>query len=548
MSLLSRAVSRLWSLPPARNGVAVERDLEVAMPDGTILLADHYAPVGAGPFPTILVRSPYGRSGVFGLLNGRLFAERGYHVLLQSCRGTFGSGGKFYPVRDEAVDGGATIEWLAAQDWFDGRLGTQGASYLGYTQWAVAADPPVRIRSMAVQVSASKTPDRTFRGGAFSLADSLGWSLLMANQEKSRLATLTTMFTSARRLAPLWNHLPLADLDGLAIGRTVEHYQDWLAHSEPGDPLWEPLDFRRGLGATTAEFHLVGGWYDIFLPDTVADYLELRSHGRRPRLVIGPWTHTQALNGLVQREVLEWMDRTLTGDATSDERPPVLLQLGGGGQLLEFDDWPPPAEVAAWRLQANGGLSEQLPSASEPDRYRYDPADPTPSIGGALLNPGAAGPKDNRQLESRPDVLVYTSDLLTEDLDIAGPAAADLFIKSSLEHTDFFARLCDVDGSGRSVNVSDGLLRLRPEPGANAIRRVRIEMWPVGHRFKRGNRLRLQVSSGAHPRFVRNLGAGEPLGTSTALKAADQEIFHDPERPSAVLLPVLGRRSEKGPA
>ena len=540
MSILSRVVGRVWRLPPAKNGVAVERDLEVPMPDGTILLADHYAPVGAGPFPAILVRSPYGRSGFFGLLNGRLYAERGYHVLVQSCRGTFGSSGDFYPVHDEASDGRATIEWLAAQDWFDGRLGTLGASYLGFTQWAVAADPPVRIRSMAIQVSASKTPDRTFRGGSFSLADSLGWTFLIANQQKSRLAALTTMINSARRLAPFWNHLPLADLDRLAIGRTVQYYQDWLAHSDSGDAFWEPIDFRRGLGATTAEFHLVGGWYDIFLPDTVADYLELRKHGRKPRLVIGPWTHTQALNGLVQREVLDWMDRTLADGTAPDDRPPVRLLLGGGGQALEFEDWPPPAEVTAWRLQADRGLAQQQPTASEPDRYRYDPADPTPSLGGALLNPRISGPKDNRDLESRPDVLVYTSDPLTEDLHIAGPVAAELFVRSTLQHTDFFARLCDVDAGGRSVNVSDGLQRLHPEPAANGMRRVRIEMWPTGYRFQRGHRLRLQVSSGAHPRFARNLGTGEPLGTGTTLRAAHQEIFHDPERPSALLLPVLG--------
>jgi len=542
MTVVSRIASRLWGLPAARNKVAVERDLQVPMPDGTVLLADHYAPVGSGPFPTILVRSPYGRSGFYGLIAGRLFAERGYHVLIQSCRGTFGSGGEFYPVRNEAADGRATIEWLSARDWFDGRLGTQGASYLGYTQWAVAADPPVRIRSMAIQVSASKTPERTFRGCAFSLGDSLGWSFLMANQGKSPLSAVTSMVTSARRLAPLWNRLPLADLDRLALGHTARHYQDWLAHTETADPFWDALDFRQGLGASTAEFHLVGGWYDVFLPDTVADYLELRRLGRRPRLVIGPWTHTQSLNGLVAREVLEWMDRTLAEGSAADGRPPVRLHLVGSGRWLEFDDWPPPTETSAWRLQANGGLSTQEPSAAEPDRYRYDPADPTPGIGGPLLDPRTSGPKDNRRLESRSDVVLYTSDRLTEPLDVVGPVTVELFVRSSLEHTDFFARLCDVDRSGRSINVSDGLQRLRPEPGSNGVRRVRIEMWPAGHRFRPGHRLRLQVSSGAHPRFARNLGTGEPLGTAATLAAAEQEVFHDPEHPSALLLPILRPR------
>ncbi|GAC1482005.1 MAG: CocE/NonD family hydrolase [Candidatus Dormibacteria bacterium] len=542
MTLVSRLAGRFWGLPPARNEVTVERNLHVPMPDGIVLLADHYAPVGPGPFPPILVRSPYGRSGVFGLVAARLFAERGYHVLIQSCRGTFGSGGEFYPVRNEAADGRATIEWLAEQAWFDGRLGTQGASYLGYTQWAVASAPPVRIRSMAIQVSASKTPDRTFRGGSFSLADSLGWSVMIANQKKSRFTALTSIITSARRLAPLWNRLPLAELDQLATGKTISHYQDWLAHPESGDEFWDAYNFRGGLGASTSEIHLVGGWYDTFLPDTVADYLELRRNGRGPRLVIGAWTHTQAVNGVVAREVLEWMDRTLADGAAPDTRPPVRVRLGGSGEWLDFDDWPPPADQAVWCLQTNGGLAARTPAASEPDRYRYDPADPTPAVGGPVLNVRTSGPKNNRRLESRPDVLVYTSDPLTDDLDVVGPIAAELFVRSSLEHTDFFARLCDVDGRGRSVNVSDGLRRLRPEPDAHGIRPVRIEMWPVGHRFKRGHRLRLQVSSGAHPRFARNLGTGEPLGTGRTLNAAEQEVFHDPEHPSAVLLPVLSRR------
>jgi putative CocE/NonD family hydrolase len=544
VTLGSRLLGRIWRLPPAKHKTTAQRNLRVPMPDGAVLLANHYAPVGPGPFPTILVRSPYGRAGFAGLI-GRLLAERGFHALIQSCRGTFGSSGKFYPVRDEAADGRATIEWLAGQAWFDGRLGTSGASYLGYTQWAVAADPPVRIRAMAIQVSAARTPDRTFRGGSFSLADSLGWSLLILGQEKSPFGAVTTALMSGRRLAPLWNHLPLADLDRLASGRTIDWYQGWLAHSEPDDGQWSAYDFRPGLGASTAEFHLVGGWYDIFLPDTVADYMELRKQGRRPRLVIGPWTHTQALNGVVQREVLEFMDRTLADGDAPYKRPAVRLGMGGSREWLEFDDWPPPAQVGSWHLHAGGRLSDATPTASEPDRYRYDPADPTPGVGGALLNMQASGPRDNRRLESRPDVLVYTSEPLPADLDIAGPLAADLFVRSSLEHTDFFARLCDVDDRGRSMNVSDGLRRLQPDGDGGGVRRVRIEMWPVGHRFKRGHRLRLQVSSGAHPRYARNLGSGEPLATGTTLKVAEQEVFHDPEHPSALQVPVLVKAASR---
>ena len=539
MTLASRLAGRLLGLPPVRNKVTVERDLKVPMADGAVLLADHYAPVGTERKPTVLVRSPYGRAGIFGLLSGRLIAERGYHVLVQSCRGTFGSGGDFYAVRGEGADGRATIEWLSSQPWFDGRLGTQGASYLGFTQWAVAADPPVPIRSMSIQVSASRTRDRVFRGGTFSLADSLAWIRVIAHQEKSPIALFASIFNTERELAPLWNRLALSDLDRLATGHTVPYFQDWLAHPEPGDHFWDATDFRRGLDASTAEFHLVGGWYDIFLPDTIADYMELRRLGRRPRLVIGPWTHVQALNGVVAREMLAWLDRTLADGSAPDARPSVHIQLGGSREWIDFEDWPPPAESVSWRLQPGHGLSREAPPLSDPDRYLYDPADPTPSVGGALLSPGKAGPKDNRALEARPDVLVYTSEPLANDLHVVGPLRAEVYAASSLASADFFVRLCDVDERGRSTNVSDGLIRLRTEESSLAVRPVRIEMWPIGHRFGRGHRLRVQVSSGAHPRFARNLGSNEPLGSGTTLRAADQQVFHDPERPSAILLPVL---------
>jgi putative CocE/NonD family hydrolase len=192
-------------------------------------------------------------------------------------------------------------------------------------------------------------------------------------------------------------------------------------------------------------------------------------------------------------------------------------------------------------LQPAGGLTTELPGESEPDTYRYDPANPTPSVGGALLSENA-GPRDNRALEARADVLVYTSAPLTADLEVIGPVVGELYVRSSLEHTDFFARLCDVAPNGRSTNICDGILRLEPgEPPADpdGVICAGIELWPTAYQFKRGHRLRVLVTSGAHPRFARNTGSGEPLATATKLLVAEQTVYHDPAHPSHVLLPVM---------
>ncbi|HZC40638.1 MAG TPA: CocE/NonD family hydrolase [Streptosporangiaceae bacterium] len=211
----------------------------------------------------------------------------------------------------------------------------------------------------------------------------------------------------------------------------------------------------------------------------------------------------------------------------------MQVQVMGGGGWRSPEQWPPPASEQRWHLHPGGVLAPEPPPASGPDRYRYDPADPTPAVGGSSLSTNS-GPKDNRALERRPDVLAYTSAPLAAGLEITGPVAADLHVSSSNGHTDFFARLCDVHPRGRSVNVTDGMLRLVPgDPG-----HIRVELWPTAHLFRAGHRIRLQVSSGAHPRYARNLGTGEPLATGTAMQPAEQVVYHDPQRPSAVLLPV----------
>jgi putative CocE/NonD family hydrolase len=323
------------------------------------------------------------------------------------------------------------------------------------------------------------------------------------------------------------------------VGRTVDFYQDWLAHEQPGDPWWGAVDFRAGRQqAPPATF--LGGWYDIFLPAQVDDFLAMRAAGRQARMTIGPWTHA-SLGGLGTsiREALAWFDSQ--GGATPMARPGVRLFVMGSRRWVELPDWPPPAERQRWHLHRNGVLSTAAPVVSAPDRFRFDPCDPTPGIGGPSLDFRNAGRKNQARREQRSDVLTYTSPPMERDMTVAGPLSVDLWFRSSLEHTDVSIRLCVVSAKGRSVNLSDGFLRLRPEDvtvGADGTLHVHVDMWPTAVTFRPGERVRLQVASGAHPLFARNLGTGEPIGQGTATKTADQEVFHDPEHPSAVELPV----------
>ena len=338
-------------------------------------------------------------------------------------------------------------------------------------------------------------------------------------------------------------HLPLGEADQVAINRPSRHFQSCMLHG-PDDDYWKPIDFSSRLAEVKAPVYLMGGWYDVFLAWQFKDYLALRAAGKQPYLLIGPWTHTGAIGGgLTVRESLAWLDTHVKGKPDGLRKAPVRLYIMGENKWRDFADWPPPARSERWYLQPGGALAPSIPLASEPDRYRYDPADPTPAAGGNSLGSSKRmGPKDNRSLEARSDVLVYTSAPLEHDLEVIGPLTADLYVRSSLQHTDFFARLCAVEESGKSINLCDGLLRLTPgsiTPEPDGSLHICIEVWPTAYHFRKGQRIRVQVSSGAHPRFVRNLGSGEPLATGTKLCVADQAVYHDPEHPSAFVLPVI---------
>ncbi|MEU4540521.1 CocE/NonD family hydrolase [Streptosporangium sp. NPDC023825] len=546
--------------------VTVERDLPVPMPDGVTLLADRYVPAGAVRPPTILIRSPYGRRGVFGRTFGRGFAKHGFQVVIQSCRGGFGSGGLLDPLGDEHDDGLATLAWLRAQDWYGRSLAMHGPSYLGYAQWAIAPFAGPDLKAMSTSVTASQFRDAAYVGGAFALESSLMWTTLTASLERPFGGASALLIPRRTRRAALSGR-PLGELDTLSAGRGMPFFQDLLTHHAEPAAYWGRRDFSASVGEVEAAVTMVGGWYDVFLPWQVKDYAAMRAAGRRPYLTIGPWYHADVRHGRVANaEALAWFRAHLLGDPSGLREQPVRLYVTGADEWRDYSDWPVPGvREQRWHLRPGFALSPGIPGVpdvphasrashavegpgggvgphgAEPDRFRYDPAHPTPALGGPVLL-GNSEPRDNRRLEARRDVLVYTGPELRRDTEMIGPVFADLYVRTGTGHADVVVRVCDVHPDGASYNVCEGVRRLvpgDPPAGDDGIRRVRVDLWPIGHRFRRGHRIRVHVAGGAYPRIARNLGTGEPLGTGSAMVKTDHEIFHDPSHPSAVVLPFV---------
>ncbi|MDG4757033.1 CocE/NonD family hydrolase [Micromonospora sp. WMMD710] len=542
--LVARLAGAALRLPPTRTGpVRVTRDIPVRARDGVVLRTDHYAPA-APDAPTVLIRTPYGRGGPLRLL-GRLLAARGQHAVIQSCRGTGGSGGTFAPLVHERDDGLDTLDWLRRQPWWAGALGMFGVSYQGFAQWALAADAGDDLRAMVAVVTASATRDSTYAGESFALDTVLTWAELLHAQTVPWLARQWELKRGQPRLAAALEHLPLADADRVATGVRIPFFQEWLRHHTPDAPYWRTRVFADRVARVRAPVLMVTGWHDIFLPAQLDDHATLRAAGARGRLVIGPWTHgSPGLFAASLREGLAWLDAHLTpaGRAPGGPAPVRLHVAGRGGGWRDLPDWPPPAVDTAWHLHPGGELAARPPVGSTPDGFRYDPADPTPSVGGPLLVAQRAGTVDNGSVEARPDVLTYTSAPLARPLEVIGPVRAEIHVRGELPYLDVFVRLCDVDRRGRSWNVCDGLVRVTPDrfPGdASGALRVPVPLWPTAYRFAAGHRLRLQVSGGAHPRWARNPGSGESLGTAVTLCAGWREVLHDPEHPSALMLPII---------
>ena len=512
---VSKMLSRAWSLPPQRNFVAIERNVQVPMSDGTVLLADHYLPITSQPAATVLVRCPYGRGAPFSLLQAQLVAERGFHVLLQSCRGTFGSGGQFEPMRREASDGQDTVAWLRGQSWFDGRLATFGASYLGFVQWALALDPPPELVAAVVVVGPHDFSRTAYRNGAFDLYNFLSWSDLIVNQERvNPVSGVVRTVTADRRLRRALDRAPVTEGARDLLGTGAPWFETWLEHPQLTDPFWAPLQCGTALERISVPTLLIGGWQDLFLEQTIEQFGALAERGVPTRMLMGPWTHvdTATKAGPAFAEGLAWLERhagQVPGEPATGHS--VRYWVGGAREWREMATWPPDGQTPQrWYLGPDGTLSPKEPPDGTPATFRYDPADPTPSVGGAILALNA-GVRDNRAVEQRPDVLVFTSEPLGEPIEVIGDVTAELHVTRDNPNADLFVRLCDVDPPGnaksRSRNVCDGIVRLTDADPLSGT--VRVSLIGAAHRFGRGHRLRLQVAGGAHPRFARNPGNGQ---------------------------------------
>ncbi|TMD57818.1 MAG: CocE/NonD family hydrolase [Chloroflexi bacterium] len=560
--------------------VIVEFNVPVRMRDGVALRTNVYRP-SDGRHPVLLTRTPYGKDfpNAGAPLDPAQVARRGYVVAVQDVRGRFASEGEWGPFVHEACDGVDSIGWAASLPYGDGRVGTFGGSYVGFTQFAMAAEAMEAVRAITPTFTWGDPFDgQIFRGGAFELGLGTTWSLLLglngvtrrhaADPQRAALAVagLVREFDALARSG--YASLPLREFAPLFRHGLFDEIREAIEHPMDRSRAHE-LDVAARLERVSAPAFIVGGWYDIFLKGTLDNYAALRKRGVPAKLLIGPWAHIQYgsrigemvfgfaaqaafidLRADLGSLLVRWFDRWVKGEENGvDREPPVLIFVMGANRWRAEAEWPPAGMLqTSYFLRGEGGLSIGRPSAELPDEYVYDPRDPVPTLGGAtLLAPEfPAGAYDQRPIEAREDVLSYTTEPLSRDTDLIGPVRVHLIASSSAPDTDFVARLVDVHPDGYAQNLTDGIVRARyrdPEHAA-PIEPGRpyefvIDLWATANRFFAGHRIRLDISSSSFPRWDRNPGTGHPFGADAELQPARQSIFHDAEHPSRIVLPVV---------
>jgi putative CocE/NonD family hydrolase len=556
--------------------VVIQRNLPVKMRDGVTLRADVYRPKADGKFPVLLTRTPYDKTGNLGTC--MRVAEAGYVCVAQDVRGRYVSEGEWYPFKHESEDGYDTVEWLAHQPWSTGMIGMWGGSYVGATQMLAAIAHPPHLAGLFATVTASNYHENwTYQGGAFEQWFNESWT--------TGLAADTMRRNQDRDQKPLeWmNALPLDSYPVFKSGDAKDaapYFHDWLAHPNY-DEYWKQWAIEADYSRIQVPVYHVGAWYDIFLGGTLRNFLGLKAGAgmefarKQQRLIVEIGGHAGGGRKIGDVDfgadaewdqttlMLRWYDFLLKNVMNGMEKEkPVRVFTMGNNVWRDFDDWPP-ADAAAQRMylhssgKANGSDGDGALNASAPadnetaDSYVYDPANPVQTRGGPLCcRPDllAAGPREQRDIEARRDVLVFTTEALAKDLDVTGPVTAELFVRSSAVDTDFTAKLVDVFPTGFAQNITEGILRMRyrdsrekpelMEPGK--VYKIAVDLWATSNVFQAGHKLRLEISSSNYPRFDRNLNTGDADIAHAARKViAMNTIVHDAAHPSAIVLTVL---------
>ena len=538
--LLTAAVDKLMGLGPARTArVVIDRDIRVPMPDGATLGTDHYRPTDVARGPVVLIRTPYDKQTLWSRAGAIALARRGLQVVVQDVRGTFSSDGDFEPFHHETDDGLATVCWIRQQEWCDGRVGTAGMSYVGYTQWAIGPYVEPRLSAMALGITAADFRPTFYPGGSIGWQQLLDWSASIGVMDSG---SLWDRLTLRKRIAAAMPTLPASHGTRAAIGKDIPFLHEILDHADPDDHHWDFLDHGRQPGGLDTPVSMLAGWYDIFITEQLQDFTELQQAGTDVRITVGPWWHGDRPSARpLLHDQVDWMVGQLLGDKAILARPAVRIYLQKADRWLEFDRWPVPAVPRDYFLDPTGGLAAAAGGNDTVRAFSYDPSDPTPIVGGAPLGvPG--GQVDNRRVERRDDVLTYQTAALTDDLDVIGNASAEIFVRTEHPDADVFVRVCDVEPGGRSLNVVEGIRRLRaadrPEDDIGT-RRVAIGLTPTAYRFRAGHRIRVQVSGGGFPNYIRNHQTGEPVADAVRTVPGRTQILHGSGHPSKITLPIF---------
>jgi putative CocE/NonD family hydrolase len=543
--------------------VVTEKNVMIPMSDGINLAANISIPKSNGKFPVILIRTPYGKDADEDE-PGDFWAEKGYVFVIQDCRGTNKSDGEWNPGFNEYQDGIDTRNWIIAQEWCDGKIGTYGGSYLGYTQFVSATDvekPPEALFAIIPLLDWHKL---AYIGGAYSLGINFTWGAEMASPKSGEGALIDEDTWDWEKA---YRKLPLIDMDQ-TLGVKLPWMRRWI-ENPVHNQNWAPYTLSEYIDKMQTPVITISGWYDIFVNQALDYYSNaILNNKKHHYLIVGPWGHGPNYpagdrdfgeNQSLPLENLEvvWFDYWLKDKPLDfNSLSAVKLFVMGKNEWRNENEWPLrrtkyvnyylDSEGKANTVKGDGSLSMEVSANNLYDSYMYDPENPVKTNGGPILF-YEFGAFDQKDAESREDVLVYTSDVIESELEVTGPVNVILYASTDGRDTDWTAKLVDVYLDGRAFNLCEGIIRARfnvnpAKPlliNPNKINKYKIDMWATSNVFLPGHKIRLEISSSNFPRFDRNPNTGNTFGMDTELRTAHQKVYHSKEYPSHIVLPVI---------